>query len=189
MCSQQACSKLVNKLQQCCYFIKLLQGCHSQLVDKLLNGRTIASCWNNLQQVRWAQQPCSKLSTRRWQLANKLGTSSANTSCWQVVGTALLQVCCKFVASLLQIAIKTVPQQPTRKVSGIIIYNCIRGSQQLKWIRNYKSHKPAAFYFLLLRFLCCAEQERVAETFYSYSSSLVSKVSFWIKNWGKIENY
>jgi hypothetical protein len=25
-----------------------------------------------------------------WQLVNKLGTSSANTSCWQVVGTALL---------------------------------------------------------------------------------------------------
>jgi hypothetical protein len=36
MCSQQACSMLVNKSEQCCYFIKLLQGCHSQLVDKLL---------------------------------------------------------------------------------------------------------------------------------------------------------
>jgi hypothetical protein len=49
MCSQQACSKLVNKLQQCCYFIKLLLiTCHSQLVDKLLNCRTITSCWNNL---------------------------------------------------------------------------------------------------------------------------------------------
>jgi hypothetical protein len=48
MCSQQACSKLVNKLYQCCYFIKLPQGCHSQLVDKLLNCRTITSCWNNL---------------------------------------------------------------------------------------------------------------------------------------------
>jgi hypothetical protein len=30
ICSQQACSKLVNKLFQCCYFIKLLQGCHSR---------------------------------------------------------------------------------------------------------------------------------------------------------------
>ena len=38
-------SQLVNKmcLQQFCYFIKLLQACQSQLVDKLLN-----CCWNNL---------------------------------------------------------------------------------------------------------------------------------------------
>jgi hypothetical protein len=48
MCSQQACSEVVNELSQSCYFIKLLQGCHSQLVDKLLNCRTITSCWNNL---------------------------------------------------------------------------------------------------------------------------------------------
>jgi hypothetical protein len=59
----------------------------------------MTSCWNNLWQVCWAQQPCSKLSTSRWQLFNKLGTSSANTSCWQVVGTALLQVCCRFVTT------------------------------------------------------------------------------------------
>jgi hypothetical protein len=45
MCSQQACSKLVNKLPQ---------GCHSQLIDKLLNCRTITSL---------------------------LSSSSANTSC------------------------------------------------------------------------------------------------------------
>jgi hypothetical protein len=30
---------------------------------------------------------------------NKLGTSSANTSCWQVVGTALLQFCYRFVTT------------------------------------------------------------------------------------------
>ena len=29
-----------------CCFIKLLQRCHSQLVDKLLNCRTITSCCN-----------------------------------------------------------------------------------------------------------------------------------------------
>jgi hypothetical protein len=40
-----------------------------------------------------------KLSTSRWQLVNKLGTSSANTSCSQVVGTALIQVCCRFVTT------------------------------------------------------------------------------------------
>jgi hypothetical protein len=40
--------QLVNKLQQCCYVIKLLQGCHLQLADKLLNCRTITSCWNSL---------------------------------------------------------------------------------------------------------------------------------------------
>jgi hypothetical protein len=34
------------------------------------------------------------------QVVNKLGTSSANTSCLQVdVGTALLQVCCNFVTT------------------------------------------------------------------------------------------
>jgi hypothetical protein len=49
MCSQQACSKLAcQQVVTCCYFIKLLQGCHSQLVDKLLNCRMITSCWNNL---------------------------------------------------------------------------------------------------------------------------------------------
>jgi hypothetical protein len=32
-------------------------------------------------------------------LLNKLGTSGANTSCWKVVGTALLQVCCRFVTT------------------------------------------------------------------------------------------
>jgi hypothetical protein len=48
MCSQQTCSKLVNKLQKFYYFINLPQTCHSQLVDKLLNYSTITSCWNNL---------------------------------------------------------------------------------------------------------------------------------------------
>jgi hypothetical protein len=48
MCSQQACSKLINKLEPCWYFINLLQGCHSQVVDKVLNYRTITSCWSNL---------------------------------------------------------------------------------------------------------------------------------------------
>jgi hypothetical protein len=38
-------------------------------------------------------------STTLQQVVNKLGTSSANTSCWQVVGTALLQVCCRFVTT------------------------------------------------------------------------------------------
>jgi hypothetical protein len=99
MCSKQACKQACQQVVTICYFIKLLQGCHLQLVDKLLNCRTITSCWNNLQQVCWAQQPCSKLSRSRWQLVNKLGISSANTSCWQVVGTALLQVCCRFVTT------------------------------------------------------------------------------------------
>lgn len=38
ICLQQTCSELTNKLQ----------GCHSQLVIKLLDCRTITSCWNNL---------------------------------------------------------------------------------------------------------------------------------------------
>jgi hypothetical protein len=56
----------------------------------------ITSFWNNLWEFCWAQKPCSKLSTCRWQLVNKLGTGSANTSCWQVVGTALLQSLLQF---------------------------------------------------------------------------------------------
>jgi beta-glucuronidase len=44
----QLAGKLINKFYQCCYFIKLPQGCPSQLVDKLLNCRTITSCCNNL---------------------------------------------------------------------------------------------------------------------------------------------
>jgi hypothetical protein len=39
-------------LEQHCYksaagLLQLVKGCHSQLVDKLLNCRTITSCWNN----------------------------------------------------------------------------------------------------------------------------------------------
>jgi hypothetical protein len=49
--------------------------------------------WNNLEQVCWTRQLCSKLSTSRWQLINKLGTSSANTSCWQAVGSLRFYVC------------------------------------------------------------------------------------------------
>jgi hypothetical protein len=44
--------------------------------------------------VCWAQQPCSTLSTSRWQLVNKLGTSSANTS----VDKLLEQHCYKSAA-------------------------------------------------------------------------------------------
>jgi hypothetical protein len=49
-----------------------------QLVTSLLS-------YNNL---------VAKLSTSRWQFVNKLGTSSANTSSWQVVATALIQIWC-----------------------------------------------------------------------------------------------
>jgi hypothetical protein len=81
-------AQLVTSLQTSCYksVHKLLQACHSQLVHKLLTCWTMTGCWNNLQQVCWAQQPTHR-------------TSSSNTSCWQVVGTALLQDCCRFVTT------------------------------------------------------------------------------------------
>jgi hypothetical protein len=104
MCSpQQACSKLVNKLKQCCYFIKLLQGCHAQLVDKLVNCKTITSFGttcnktvelNNL--VASCQQVVDNLSTS-WEKAVRF------TSCWQVVflGVVCFCVCNGNMALLL----------------------------------------------------------------------------------------
>jgi hypothetical protein len=92
MCSQQACSKPVNKLYQCCYFIKLLQGCHLQLVGKLLNCRTMTSCWNNLEQVCWAQQPCSKLSTSWEQAVRTHRVDKLLEQHWYKSATSLLQV-------------------------------------------------------------------------------------------------
>jgi hypothetical protein len=54
------------------------------------------SLWNNLQQVCWAQQPCSKLSTRRWQLVNKAVNKQCEhillISCWNSIATSLLKV-------------------------------------------------------------------------------------------------
>lgn len=32
ICSQQLSIKLINKLKECCYFIDLLHGCHSQAI-------------------------------------------------------------------------------------------------------------------------------------------------------------
>jgi hypothetical protein len=87
---QQACQQVVTML----------------LFYQVATSLSLTTCWQIvelqddnklLEQVCWTQQPCSKLSTSRWQLVNELGTSSANTSCWQVVGTALLQVRCRFV--------------------------------------------------------------------------------------------
>ena len=37
MCSQQAFCKRDNNLQQCCYYIKFLQDCHSQPVKKVFS--------------------------------------------------------------------------------------------------------------------------------------------------------
>ena len=68
MCSQQACNKLVNKLQQHCYFIKLQQACHiTQLVDKMCSQQACSKLVNKLQQHCYfikLQQACHIDGTR-----------------------------------------------------------------------------------------------------------------------------
>jgi hypothetical protein len=94
MCSQQAC---IASLSTSCNNAVIWSSCYTSL--------SLTICWqivelqddNNLleQLITSLLSPKtlhSKLATSRWQLVNKLGTSSANTSFWQVVGTALLQV-------------------------------------------------------------------------------------------------
>ena len=74
----------------------------------------ISSCYkvvthNLLEQLvtnMLTQRPCSCAS---WQLVNKPGRSSANTSFWQVVGIALLQVCFRFVTSCSFLHIQSQP--------------------------------------------------------------------------------
>jgi hypothetical protein len=92
--------RLVASLTTSCNNAVILSSCYKVDTHNLLT-----NCWYQVvgttcNKSNWAQQPCIKLSTSRWQLVNKLGTSSANTSCWQVVGTALLL---KYAAGLLQL--------------------------------------------------------------------------------------
>jgi hypothetical protein len=64
-------------------------------------------------------------------LVNKLGTSSANTSCWQVVGTALLQVCYRFVTTCAFLL--------------VLAYLCIHALAKVIWLHasltHVKTHK------------------------------------------------
>ena len=53
----------------------------AKLVTKLLNCRTVISCCNNFVTSLHNEQHCSKSAADLQQLVNKLGTSSANTSC------------------------------------------------------------------------------------------------------------
>ena len=85
LCSQQAC-------QQVCSNAVILSSCtkfvtRSQLVEKLLE-QTCNKAVELIKLVASLLQACSNL-------VNKLGTTSASTSCQQV----LLQVCCRFVTS------------------------------------------------------------------------------------------
>ena len=100
LCSQQACNKLVNKV---CSNAVILSSC-----TKLVTHNLLTSCW--LQpDSKLLEQTCNKavefiervasLLQACSNLVNKLGTTSASTSCQQVVATDLLQVCCGFVTS------------------------------------------------------------------------------------------
>jgi hypothetical protein len=93
----------------------LLQGCHSQRFDKLLNCRTITSCWNNLKQVCSTQQPCSKLSTS-WEQAVRT----------HPVDKLLEQHCYKSAAGLLQL------------VRFYVATSLLRTCQQLVTCRRYQ---------------------------------------------------
>ena len=85
----------------------MLQGCHSQLaicqqvqlVDKLLNCRTITSCWNLEQLVTsllsstTLLQVVDKPLTTYQQAGNKQCEHILLTSCWNSIATSLLQIC------------------------------------------------------------------------------------------------
>ena len=69
----------------------LLTSCWLQPDNKLLE-QTCNKAVEFIKLVASLLQACSNL-------VNKLGTTSASTSCQQVVATDLLQVCCRFVTS------------------------------------------------------------------------------------------
>ena len=83
--------QLVNKLQQCCYVIKLLQGCHLQLADKLLNCKTITSCWT--EQLVNKSVELNNLVASCQQAGNKQCEHILLKCCWNSIDTSLLQVC------------------------------------------------------------------------------------------------
>jgi hypothetical protein len=98
-------NRLVASLSTSCNNVVISSSCYKLVTHNLLTNCWIAGRWQVVGTT------CNKsvefnnlvdnLSTSRRQLVNKLGTSSANTSCWQVVGTALalLHVCCRFVTT------------------------------------------------------------------------------------------
>jgi hypothetical protein len=93
------------------YTRKNLQGCHSQLVDKLMNCWTITSCWNNSKLL----EPQLVTSLLSQQLRNKALTTceqDGNQQCERIlvtsqVGTALLQICCRFVTTCAFLRVHT----------------------------------------------------------------------------------
>ena len=96
--SRHVCNKLVVSSLLRIDFHKLATAWYQQTCAKLLTSLLQTCC----------EQPCYSIVTTtslqvRQQVATSLsqqaGTSSANTSCWQVVGTALLQVCCRLVTT------------------------------------------------------------------------------------------
>jgi hypothetical protein len=73
------------------------------LFYKLATRLSLTTCWQIENGTTWNKSvelnnylvaSCQSLSTS-WEQAVR----SANTSCWQIVGTVLLQVCCKFVTT------------------------------------------------------------------------------------------
>jgi hypothetical protein len=113
--------QLVNRMCSHCLFPSLLTSCQ-RLVDNLLQGCWAQqTCYKLFQQLVIVLQFNNFSTSCEWQpallqLVDELATSllrtylvdklwdfyvcsSANTSCWQVVGTALLQVCRRFVTT------------------------------------------------------------------------------------------
>jgi hypothetical protein len=101
-------------------FYKLLQGCHSQLVGKLLNCRTITSCWNNINNIvtTLCRQPCNILviSYLYQTCSNSLVTSLIKpSSLLQVNVNSLFQTCCNVTSLLSSVNLVATCQQAGNK--------------------------------------------------------------------------
>jgi hypothetical protein len=93
-------NRLVASLSTSCNNGVASSSYYKVVTHNLLNCRTITSCWNNMQQVCWAQQPCSTLSTSR---IDNLSTSWEQAVRTHPVDKLLEQYCHKSAAGLLQL--------------------------------------------------------------------------------------
>ena len=96
MCSQQACSKLSTSCNNAVILSSLLQACHSQLVEKLLNCNKSAEL-NNL--VASCQQAVGNLSTSWEQAVRTHPVDKLLERHWYKSAADCLQLVCFYVCS------------------------------------------------------------------------------------------
>ena len=159
MCPQQACC---NKLE-----------CQ-QLVTMLLFYQVA---------TRLSHTTCNKsvelkLLTRHWQLINKLGTSSANTSCWQLscwnsIATSLLQVRCNLI---VRFYVYTLTQKNLKHwYINNLFCNVIPQFHQVHWTRLQHLVQVDDFH----GWLC----DRIADLPHRAGMQLKYKYNNFIQNW------